>query len=342
MSDYVRKLRQARRVRKHAGCPGNRPTVQCPHLTPQGGCIVLSRDVSFYSSGSKISAVLNWSENQSENLPCVVFGHGYTSYKDEFGGFIDLAELFCAAGFSVLRIDFRGAGESIDTNARGKMLIATEWSIDMANAAVYAAGLESTDPDRISILGVSGGGGAVLSAAKYLPDIACVVALAPVCSGRGLLERLWLAGHGQERWQAFCARVLDEQRNLIEHNIDDFIDVPEVLAFPEADWEVWKANARAFPLAAQQVTFSSVADLMFRVDSLREVRTYRRPPVLFVHGTADTLVSPDGTQAMYDAYAGPKDLVWLDGQPHGFLLEPGCERYTQPIVDWVKAHQPVA
>ena len=294
-------------------------------------------NVSFYSEGSRISAVLNWPDGECEDLPCVIFGHGYTSYRDEFGGFVSLAEGFCAAGFCVLRIDFRGSGDSIDVNPRGKMLIGTEWPIDLANAVAFASTLRCVDARRISILGVSGGGAAVLSAAKYLPDIKSVVALAPVCSGRDLLEQLWVEGHGRARWNAFLGKVLDEQRSLITHNIDNFIDVPEALAFPEADWGVWKANAAAFPLAAKKVTYSSVADLVFRVDALREIQMCNKVPVLFAHGTADTLVSPDGTQAMYNAYAGPKELMWLDAQPHGFLLEPDCERFTRPIVDWVMA-----
>ena len=303
---------------------------------------MLAKNVSFYSEGSRISAVLNWPDGECGDRPCVVFGHGYTSYKDEFGGFVSLAERFCEAGFCVLRIDFRGSGESTDVNPRGKMLIGSEWPIDLVNAVAFLSTHECVDPQRISILGVSGGGGAVLGAAKYLPEVTCVVALAPVCSGRGLLERLWVEGHGQARWDAFLGDVIDEQRNLIANNIDNFIGVPAALAFPEADWDVWKANAAAFPLAAQRVTYSSVADLMFRVDSLREIQTCRKVPVLFAHGTADTLVSPEGTQTIYDAYAGPKELMWLDGQPHGFLLEPGCERFTQPIVDWVTANSRAA
>ena len=83
-----------------------------------------------------------------------------------------------------------------------------------------------------------------------------------------------------------------------------------------------------------------MAEILFKLDSPREIRTYDHCPILFVHGTVDTPVPPDGTEEMYAAYAGPKELMLLEGQPHGFLLEPGCEAFTTGIVDWVIDQQP--
>ena len=45
--------------------------------------------------------------------------------------------------------------------------------------------------------------------------------------------------------------------------------------------------------------------------------------ILIMHGTADTVVDPSDSQALYDALAEKEnevDLVWLDGATHAFIL----------------------
>jgi alpha-beta hydrolase superfamily lysophospholipase len=296
-----------------------------------------SDEVSFYSGGSRIAAVLNLPDSRDRDMPCVVCAHGYTSYKDEFGGFVTLAELFCAEGFSVLRFDFRGCGESIDINPRGKMLCATEWPEDVYNAAVFASSMACSMPGKIVLLGVSMGGAAVLSAVKHTKDVAAAVAIAPVANGHRFLQDLWTNGRGQPEWDAFCQRVLVERTKRVRHNVDEFVGVETVLAFPEADLEVWQAATAGFPLAATEASFSSVEEILFRLDTPAALEGYDRVPILFVHGTCDTLVACDGTQAMWADYAGPKDLMLLRDRPHGLLLEPDCAVYTSQIVDWVKS-----
>lgn len=112
--------------------------------------------MTYCCEGSRISAVIDRSDEWSEDVPCVVFGHGYRSYKDEFGGAL-LGQLFCDPGFCTLRMDFRGSGDGVEVNPRGKTLIGTEWPLDLMNAVAFASALEGIDTERLAILGVSGG-----------------------------------------------------------------------------------------------------------------------------------------------------------------------------------------
>ena len=248
-----------------------------------------------------------------------------------------LAGLFCVEGLSVLRFDFRGCGESIDTNPRGKMLCAAEWPEDVYNAAVFESSTECNNPGRIVLLGVSRGDAAVLSALKYIEDVAAAVATALVANGHRFLWDLWINGRGQPEWEAFYERVLAERTKRVRRNVDEFVGVETVLAFPEADLEVWRTATAGFPLAATEASFSSVEEILFRLDTPAALEVCKRIPILFVHGTSDTLVAHEGTQSVWAGYAGPKDLMLVQGKPHGLLLEPDCAVCASQLVDWVKS-----
>ncbi len=73
---------------------------------------------------------------------------------------------------------------------------------------------------------------------------------------------------------------------------------------------------------------------LYRVASpLTYVRT-NSPPVLILHGTADKTVSPSQSKMFAAALqqAGvPHELVWVEGAPHSFTLEPP-QRDLRPLV----------
>lgn len=57
-------------------------------------------------------------------------------------------------------------------------------------------------------------------------------------------------------------------------------------------------------------------------------------PVLFIHGTVDTIIKPWHAQALYDAANEPKKLVWITGADHNNLMDVAGGKYFQSLHDF--------
>ena len=71
-------------------------------------------------------------------------------------------------------------------------------------------------------------------------------------------------------------------------------------------------------------------------DSLSKIRALQIP-VLFLHGTADSVVPPDMSQRLYDAAPEPKQLFLISGAEHVRIYQPGDQSYLRAIYKFVKA-----
>jgi alpha-beta hydrolase superfamily lysophospholipase len=73
---------------------------------------ILEEKVVFPSSGNDIRGIVTRPATESQRRDFIVFLHGFAGNKDENGLFKDAADRFAANGFSSLRFDFSGHGES--------------------------------------------------------------------------------------------------------------------------------------------------------------------------------------------------------------------------------------
>jgi len=300
---------------------------------------MISKKVIFYSSGSKMSSILNLPDDFNKGkLPCVIFAHGYASYKDEFGGFIKLAEMFCYNGFAVLRFDFRGCGESININKKGKMLCATEWPEDIYNAFIFISNMGCINPDKVSILGISMGGATVLSSLRFIKNLRSAVVLCPVSNGYHWLKDLWMRKSGLKSWIKFNERIIEERKNRVLKDIDNFIKIEDALAYPDKDLELFGELVQNYPQMSSTASFSSIEEIIYKVNPLDCIKLFKNYKILFVHGTGDTAVPFNGTEKMYKDYKGEKELLLLKDRSHALVLEKDCEVYLKDIIKWVTEH----
>lgn len=81
------------------------------------------------------------------------------------------------------------------------------------------------------------------------------------------------------------------------------------------------------------------AQLLKSMDRNRQAAPSFTAPLLGTHGSADKLVSPDGTRE-FVARAGSSDktLKVYDGFVHDLVHEPGHEALLQDIASWVELH----
>lgn len=74
-----------------------------------------SRKVTFSNTaGLRLSGVLHEPHERSDAI--VIMSHGFTGNRDEHGGFQKLGEALLEEGYSALRFDFSGSGESSPTD----------------------------------------------------------------------------------------------------------------------------------------------------------------------------------------------------------------------------------
>lgn len=95
-----------------------------------------------------------------------------------------LADTLASAGLTTLRFDYDGCGNSAGDDRDADRLVA--W-IDSVRAAIEAIKLEA-DVDRVLLVGLRFGATLATLAAASRTDLAGVVAIAPVTSGRGLVR----------------------------------------------------------------------------------------------------------------------------------------------------------
>ena len=78
-----------------------------------------------------------------------------------------------------------------------------------------------------------------------------------------------------------------------------------------------------------------------RFDALAQV-PHLRAPVLFVHGTADTVVPPAMTERMYAAAPEPKRMLLIEGGGHSNFGELAADEYKRTLGEFVELAETTA
>jgi alpha-beta hydrolase superfamily lysophospholipase len=87
----------------------------------------------------------------------------------------------------------------------------------------------------------------------------------------------------------------------------------------------------------------TVAELVRADERLKEEFSLITLPVFILHGTADKVTRPGGSQLFYDsAGSADKTLKLYDGHAHDLLNDFGKEAVIGDIRGWIEAHLPKA
>src|SRR5260221_9185706 len=144
------------------------------------------RDVEFNAEGVAVRGCFYPAEGAGSSARAVVMAHGFSAVKEM--SLDSFAEVFAAAGLSVLVFDNRNFGASggeprqeIDPWAQVR---------DYRHAITYASTLAEVDAARIGIWGSSYSGGHVLVVAAADRRVKAGVSQVPLCSGYRNILRL--------------------------------------------------------------------------------------------------------------------------------------------------------
>lgn len=148
-------------IRRHALTPG--PITIESDLGMRDGCRI--SDVSYRSDGFKVYALLTQpsADPPADGYPVLVLAHGYIKpdeYQTAGTDYQGFTNVYCGAGYAVLKPDFRGHGRSEGTAAGGHF--SPDYTYDLLNLTASLPTLPGLNARRVGWLGHSMGAHVVL------------------------------------------------------------------------------------------------------------------------------------------------------------------------------------
>ena len=243
----------------------------------------------------------------------LVICHGVNSHG---GQYQRAAEAFAGKGFAVTALDLRGRGRS--DGERYYTESVDDYVSDLAQTVDLA---RSKDPELpLFLLGHSAGG---VTAVSYTLDyqdridgLICESFAFRVYAPNLALGLLKGASH------------IAPHLHVLKLDMKDFTRDPE-----------WLAQLLADPLTKDEAQpVQTVAALARAGDRFEREFGRITLPLLVLHGTADHVTRPEGSQQFFDeAGSADKKLILYDDYVHDLLNDIGRERVFDDIVNWIEA-----
>ncbi|WP_372864457.1 lysophospholipase [Spongiibacter sp.] len=249
----------------------------------------------------------------AEPLAWVTMSHGTSEHS---GRYEPLAAVLNAAGFAVVMADLRGSGQS--DGRRGHVDRFSQYTDDLRAAMAHT---QSRAPKAHFLAGHSLGG---LIAARI------AVENPPELSGLLLSSAAFQLGFEPAAWKRLASRLLARLWPTLA--IANDIDVADLSRDPS----VGVAQGRD-PYNHGRVTPGMYRAFLQAQQEVAELAPQLRMPVLAMHGGADKVSAPQGTEAFYHALTSrDKQLKIYRGMYHEIFNEIDRERVFADVVHWLQ------
>jgi len=294
----------------------------------------MESEVAFYSEGERVAGTLCLPDRIRDKAPAVALLHGYSSFRDDLRGFVELAALLADHGIASLRFDFRGCGSSGEP---GRFHPHDEWIEDARAALSYLEGRPEVDAGRLGLAGISVGGGVTVGAAALDPRVRCAVALCPVADGGWWLEHLWTGLGGRPAWEKFLDRLAADRRRRAREGASAKVPMEEILAFGPEGLAAWRKMREEFPRFASGAYLSS-PDSLLSFQPRHLVHRIAPRPLRIIHSLADASVPFHHAAELYGRAGEIKDLVVIRDSPHCFWTGDDNRRVQELTLEWLERY----
>jgi pimeloyl-ACP methyl ester carboxylesterase len=139
--------------------------------------------------------------------------------------------------------------------------------------------------------------------------------MAPVASGRTVLEENWKRNKGEQQYRAFLKRLEADRKAVASTRKSEYVTVPYALGMCEADEADYCMFRDQHPEMVRDVPLESVAN-SFLFLKPRLYAPAVNVPLMLIHGDADTLVSVKQSFSIKEIVRSRCDLVIINGAPH--------------------------
>jgi acylglycerol lipase len=271
---------------------------------------------TFEGAGGYKIFTRSWRPETQKPRAVVVIVHGFNSHS---GHYLWVAEQLVAAGLAAYALDLRGRGKSDGDRFFAEKV--SDYTDDVVTLVNLAKAREPGLP--VFVLGHSAGG-----------VISCVYALEHQAEIAGLICESF----------AFKVPAPDFALAVIK-GISHIAPHARVLKLPNEgfsrDHKVVEA-LNSDPLIAHEVQPTQTVAAMVRADErLEKEFPLLKLPVLILHGKADKVTKPEGSQQFFDEVGSTdKTLKLYDGHVHDLLNDLGKEIVMADIQRWLDAHIP--
>jgi uncharacterized protein len=278
----------------------------------------MEQQVTFYSQGTRLVGHLHLPGDlaEGERRPGVVLCHGFNAVQTV--AIPPIAEHLAAAGYAVLRFDYRGIGQS--DGPRGRVL-PEEHIEDIRAALSFMQTQPGVRDDRLGLYGTSFGGSHAVTTAARDERVRAVVSVVSVGNGRR-----WLRGmRPYWQWAALLRRLDGDRRRRATTGESLLVSPYEVMVPDPATQAIHAERARITGRPAPEVVLESAEAIIEYAPEDVVARIAPRAS-LFIHAAADELVPPDESIAMYERALEPKRLLLLPGRAHYDVYSGECFR----------------
>lgn len=255
---------------------------------------IKTEKVSFLSNGLSLSGSFRLAPDSRKG---VIFAHGITVDKDDEGIFVRAEKQLNKLGFSTLRFDFRGHGQS---EGKSEKVVTISGELADLQAAVRFMGDRGSD--WIGIAGASFGGGIAALYAGTHP---------------GTVKALLLANPVLDFKKAFLEPTTEWRREQFATLDDDLAQK----GYMELGSRRFKLGREIFEEMKTQLPYYQILGYT--------------GPLLVVHGTNDEKIPYADVKGRFDRYGVNKnwELFPVEGAHHGFHEEP----YEGQVVNLIVA-----
>lgn len=233
-----------------------------------------------------------------ENLPLIIFAHGYKGYKD-WGAWNLMAEKFAKSGFYFVKFNFSHNGTTVeepnnfaDLNAFGNNNYSKEMA-DFEEVVNYFTKTSRIDSSKICVIGHSRGGGIAVLKAFEDDRIKALITFAGVSN----FENRFVHGQQLEDWKNSGVIFSENKRTQQQ--------MPHYFQF----FEDFKKNEKRF-------------DIQKAAQNLEK-------PFLIIHGTADEAVNTKEAYLLKE-WCKTAELVLIENATHTFGAKEPWNEATLP------------
>lgn len=282
-------------------------------------------EVTFYSEGERIAALWRTPDDASGPFRAIVQGPGWLGLKDA-KLYVRYHQALTDAGYGVLVFDYRGFGDS--GGDRG--MLSPAWQLqDLVNAVTYLTTRADVVADAIGVFGSggTGGGNAVLLGAVD-PRIKAIVSQVPVADGRDWLHRM----RSESDWLAFLAELEADRKVRVVEGKGRMVHPREEIMVPTAERKTTTVKSDVDGRIPTAVPLSCAEEIMKYQPA--EAAAGMTTPLLVIGVDGDATTPTDHAEALYQAAAGPKELIVQRHTTHYAAYDQYWEQTTPRIVEW--------
>lgn len=272
--------------------------------------------VEFPSAGLTLRGWLHVPDGASEPRPALVSSHGFGG-GCEGAGHPSLARALEAAGYVVLRFDFRGCGAS--DGERGRVICLEEVE-DMRSALTFLSTRPEVDAARLGVIGASLGGACAIHTAAIDPRVRVCAANGAVANG---VRQMRVRYPDDSSYAAFLARLAEAERTEAATGDTVYFDRYDIVFIPESARAagITAASIMRFPAATARSLLEFTPD--------ERVAAVAPRPLLLVHPRGDEVVPKSESEYLASRAAGPCELHVIDTHNHFGSGDPRLQQITR-------------